>query len=161
VNAAGAALWPIFARARATNAASGPSPGRLAVGFGAGAALVCVVLALVTPWLSARASGGVIHLGVPLIVAFSGLMVLQALNYPLGIYLTDVRGLRFQAYMALLLLPLNLGISWYLAGLWGAVGPVIGSAVGVLACQLIANRLYLRADARRAATAAPTVAASR
>lgn len=158
INAAGAALWPIFARARATDRAPSVGPGRLALGFGAGSALVCLVLALAAPWLSARASGGVIHLGVPLLASFSALMFVQGLNYPLGIYLTDARGLRFQAYMALLLLPLNLGLSWYLAGVWGAVGPVIGSAVGVLVCQLFANHLYLRATARRAGVPGPALA---
>ncbi|MCU1656116.1 MAG: polysaccharide biosynthesis protein, partial [Pseudonocardiales bacterium] len=46
------------------------------------------------------------------------------------------------------LLPVNLGLSWYLAIHLGAVGPVIGSTVGVLLCQVLANWWYVRRDLR-------------
>jgi O-antigen/teichoic acid export membrane protein len=151
VSAAGFALWPVFARARADSKASAPSPMRMALMFGAGAAAVCVLITAVSPWLSARASGGQIQLSWTLLITFSILMIFQATKAPLGMYMTDARGLRYQAFMILLLLPVNLGLSWYLALQLGAAGPVIGSAVGVFLCQVVANWIYVGRDQRRRA----------
>jgi hypothetical protein len=68
-------------------------------------------------------------------------------------YMTDARGLKFQIIPILIMVPLNLGLSWWLIGLVGAGGPIIGSAVSVLLCQLIPNFVYVRRDlaARRLA----------
>lgn len=153
VNAGGVALWPIFAKARAEGDTTSTSPTRLSVGFGAAASVICLVLALLAPWLTTLASGGTVHLSVLLITAFAVFMVFQAVKFPLGMYMTDPRGLRFQAYMIVLLLPVNLGVSWVLAIHIGAAGPVIGSAISVVLCQVLANWMYVRRDlrARRAA----------
>lgn len=153
VSAAGFALWPIFARSRADRSAEAPSPTRLAAFFGGGGVLLCILITSVSPWLSARASGGTIHLSLTLIISFSVLMIFQSTKAPLGMYMTDERGLRFQAYMIVLLLPVNLALSWYLALRIGAAGPVIGSAVGVFGCQVLANWIYVRRDLRRRAVA--------
>ena len=58
--------------------------------------------------------------------------------------------------MVVLMLPVNVGLSIVLATSLGAVGPVIGSIVGVVVFQLIANWIYVaRAERRmRAAKAA-------
>jgi O-antigen/teichoic acid export membrane protein len=150
VGAAGVALWPIFARARERPGEGEPaaSPTRMALAFAGAAALVCLLISLASPWLSARASGGSIHLGLGLVVAFSVLMVLQAAKYPLGMYMTDARGLRYQAFMIIVFLPVNLGLSWVLAVHLGAPGPVIGSAAGVLLSQVLANWIYVRRELR-------------
>jgi O-antigen/teichoic acid export membrane protein len=152
VSAAGVTLWPVFAKARARGGTDSPMP--TAALFGGMAALMAVVVGLASPWLAQLASGGSIHLGVLLVISFAVLMVLQGLKYPLGMYMTDARGLRFQALMIVLLLPLNLGLSWYLAGPLGAAGPVIGSVIGVALSQLLANALYVRHDLRARRTAA-------
>ena len=153
VSSAGVALWPIFARARAGGGRSGVSPLRMSIAFGGAAAGVCALISVLAPWLADRASGGRIHIGLGLIVSFSIFMVLQATKYPLGMYMTDARGLRYQAGMILLLLPINLGLSWYLAVRIGAAGPVIGSAVGVFGCQVLANWVYVRRQLGARATA--------
>jgi O-antigen/teichoic acid export membrane protein len=151
VSSAGVALWPIYARARAGGKTSGASPRRMSIAFGAAAAAVCVFISVIAPWLAARASGGHIHIGLGLIVSFSIFMVFQATKYPLGMYMTDARGLRYQALMIVLLLPVNLGLSWYLAVKIGAAGPVIGSAVGVFCCQVVANWVYVGRQLRTTA----------
>lgn len=160
VSSAGVALWPIFARARSQDVAHAPSPFRMSFSFGATAALVCLALGLASDWLATKASGGVIHLGVALVATFSVFMILQAVKYPLGMYMTDARGLRYQALMIVfLLLPLNLALSWVLAIRWGAVGPVVGSAVSVLLTQVVGNWIYVRRDLRRRASEAVEVVA--
>jgi O-antigen/teichoic acid export membrane protein len=151
VSSAGIALWPIFARARARSGEGEPvtSPMPMALAFGGIAALVCVAIAFASPWLSARASGGTIHLHSGILIAFSIFMVLQASKYPLGMYMTDARGLRYQAFMIIAFMPVNLGLSWVLGVHLGASGPVIGSAVGVFFSQVLANWLYVRRELRQ------------
>ena len=64
-------------------------------------------------------------------------------------FLTDGAGLRFQAFMILLMLPTKVGISLLLAREVGAVGPVAGSVVTVLVFQVLANVWYVRRRSRR------------
>lgn len=141
-SAAGLALWPIYARARA-GSVTATSPKRVALAFGALGGGVSVVIGLCSGWLSELATGGQITLGVPLVIAFSVLMVFQSAKVPLGMYMTDRRGLRYQALMIVLMLPVNLGLSWVLARSYGALGPVVGSCVGVFIFQVIANWLFV------------------
>lgn len=150
VNAAGVALWPIFNRERTGGLHSGTSPHRLALVFATAAAAVTGTITVVSGPLANFASSGKVALPLALALTFSVLMVFQAAKYPLGMYMTDAPGLRFQAFMILLMLPVNLGLSIALAEHFGATGPVVGSAVGVLACQLLPNWLYVRRSQRRA-----------
>ncbi|SEL20561.1 Membrane protein involved in the export of O-antigen and teichoic acid [Blastococcus sp. DSM 46786] len=142
VSAGGITLWSTFARARARGESVSPSSTALA--FGAAAAVMAGAVALLSPVLAGFASGGRITLGVPLVLAFVVLMTLQGLKYPLGMAMTDAAGLRYQAVMIVLMLPVNVGLSWWLAGHLGAVGPVVGSIVGVAAFQCLANAWYVR-----------------
>jgi hypothetical protein len=135
-------LWPVFARARAHGHKDSPVP--TAGVFGAVAALMSAGVAVCSPWLADVATGGQIQLHLLLVVSFAVLMTLQGLKQPLGTYLTDAPGLRFQALMIVLMLPVNLGLSWYLARPLGAAGPVIGSVIGVALFQVLPNWLYVR-----------------
>jgi O-antigen/teichoic acid export membrane protein len=148
VTAAGIALWPIFARARAHGGRTESSPMSLARGFGAGALLGCAVLTLASGWLVQLASGGAIHLGPGILLAFTVYEVVLAYRYPLGMYMTDAPGLRFQAYLILVMVPINLGISIVLARSFGASGPIIGSAIGILVFQAIPFWFYVRRKLR-------------
>jgi O-antigen/teichoic acid export membrane protein len=150
VTAAGVALWPIFARARARGTQRSNSPMHLSGGFATAAAGVCLLISFVSPWLAQLASNGEITVSKGLLVAFSIFMVCQAAKYPLGMFMTDAAGLRFQAVMILIMVPINLGISIVLAQRLGPAGPIIGSTVGVFFFQLVANFFYVRAVLRRA-----------
>lgn len=142
VSAAGFALWPIFAKQRTERITGSPVP--ISLAFGGAAALATTVIAFSSPWLARLASGGSIQLSFLLIGVFSGLMIVQALKYPLGMYLTDAAGLRFQAYMILLMATVNIAISYWLALKLGAPGPVIGSLVGVTIFEFLANLWFVR-----------------
>jgi O-antigen/teichoic acid export membrane protein len=144
-------LWPVFAKARAEGVESDVSPMRMAALFGAAGAGLAVLVSLASGILSELAADGQITLQLPLLLAFSAFVVLQAIKCPLGIYLTDAKGLRFQAYMISMMLPVNVAISWVLAQRYGAAGPVIGSAVGVLLFEVVANSLYIRRHAAQVA----------
>lgn len=147
VGAAGWTLWPVFARARSEGTRISPLP--LSAGFGAVAAVLCLALAAISPWLVKIASDSEVTLTTLTIASFTVFMVLQAVKYPLGMYMTSPAGMRFQALMVVLMIPVNLGLSIYLAGVIGAAGPIIGSAVGVLIFQVIANYIYVRVSSRR------------
>ncbi|MFE1647055.1 lipopolysaccharide biosynthesis protein [Microbacterium sp. P01] len=157
--AASMALWPVFARARKTGI-SEVSPVKLSLIFASFALVAVTAMSFASPLLAQLASGGVIQLPIALVIAFAVLMVAQAAKSPLGMYMTDARGLRFQAYMALAMLPVNVGLSVLLAIQWGAVGPVIGSIIGVLLFQLFANWIYVRRDQRRRAASEDVVGTS-
>jgi hypothetical protein len=60
--------------------------------------------------------------------------------------------------MVVLMLPVNLGLSWVLVGPLGAAGPVVGSVVGVGLFQLLANHLFVRRVLRERAAAAGAAA---
>lgn len=152
IAAAGIALWPVYAKARAQGRVE--SPTRPTLWFLLGGLLLGGCLALVSPFLVQFVSGGKIHLPVSLLVAFVVFVALQACKYPIGMYMTDKGGLVFQVVPILLMVPLNLGVSWFLITPFGAAGPVIGSALSVAACQVVPNLWYVSRDlARRRAAA--------
>lgn len=142
VSAAGITLWPKFAAARAKN--EDASPVRLSLIFGGIGTLLAIGVTLISPFLAQFASGGMVSFTPLLIITFSLLMIVQALQYPYGMYLTDKRGLRFQATMIVMMLPVNLLISWALGKSLGAAGPVIGTVICITLFQLLANMLYVK-----------------
>lgn len=79
-----------------------------------------------------------------MLIAFSSYMIFQAIQYPLGTFLTDARGLRYQAVLIVAMAPCNLGLSIVLGARYGAVGPVIGSAVTAMVFQAAGNYIYVR-----------------
>lgn len=152
IGAAGIALWPIFARARSSSVVHSPLP--LAAAFLIGGLGLAAVLALVLPVVTPIVSDGRISLDPALVIGFVVFVGAQAAKYPLGMYMTDVPGLRFQVLPIVLMVPLNLAISWLLIGPLGAAGPIIGSAVAVTACQVGPNLWYVVRDMNRRRTVA-------
>jgi O-antigen/teichoic acid export membrane protein len=157
IAAAGIALWPVYASARSNGRVESPS--RPTLWFLGGGLLLGTALALVSPWLVQFVSGGRIHLDFWLLAAFVVFVGLQAAKYPIGMYMTDKSGLVFQVVPILIMVPLNLGLSWALITPLGAAGPVVGSAVSVALCQVIPNLWYVSRDlGRRRAEARGTQA---
>ncbi len=139
VSAANFSLWPVFAKARAANKRAPVSPGKMSIVFAGAAVLACLVLGIAASWLTRLASGGKIHLSLELILVFSAFIVIQSMQYPLGMYLSDASGLRFQAFCILAMMPVNLGLTVLLIPSLGPIGPLIGSIVGSFFFLLIPN----------------------
>jgi O-antigen/teichoic acid export membrane protein len=158
IAAGGIALWPIYAKARARRQISSPVKPMLV--FVAVGLAMAGVLALLSGWIARFVSDGKIALDTWLLVGFVSFVAVQAAKYPLGMYMTDKRGLRFQVWPILFMVPANLAISWWLIGVIGAGGPIIGSMITVLACQVIPNYIYVRRDLRRRAAEAAQPAAT-
>ena len=147
IAAAGVALWPIYARARSERRVE--SPLKPTIWFLAGGLAIGLALAVLSPWLTMFIAGDALTLDPWLIGGFVVFVALQAAKYPVGMYMTDQRGLTFQVWPILASIPLNLGLSWWLIGVVGAGGPIIGSAVSVLLCQVIPNLWFVSRDLRR------------
>ncbi len=149
VAAAGQSLWPRFAEARAR----GERPHLIALvgSFGAVAAVASALLAVCAPVIVDYVAGGQIKLGGLTLLAFCLVNVAVAVQYPLGIWLTDPAGLRFQAFMVALALPVNVGLSIALAKPAGAAGPVLATAAAILALQGVPYAIVARHRARPAA----------
>jgi O-antigen/teichoic acid export membrane protein len=155
ISTAGVALWPIYAKARSNSSIE--SPAKPTLWFLTGGLVLAGTLALASPWIVKFVAGDKIHLDGWLLGGFVVFAALQASKYPVGMYMTDKRGLSFQVLPILIMVPLNLGISWWLIGVVGPGGTIIGSAVSVLLCQVIPNVFYVRRDLarRRRALATP------
>jgi O-antigen/teichoic acid export membrane protein len=146
--AAGVALWPYFAKARTTGIPASPFP--VAWLFMLAIAVIASVATLCVPWASGVISGGAISLDLPLCVAFASFVTLNAFLYPLGMFMTDGPGLRFQAICIAVFLPISVTLSLWLATWVGAAGPVVACTIGMLVSQVIPNAIFVRSALRKA-----------
>lgn len=147
IAAAGVALWPIYARARSESRIE--SPMKPTMWFLAGGLGLGLLLAALSPLLTHFIAGDRFTLDPWLVGGFVVFVALQAAKYPAGMYMTDKRGLTFQVWPILASVPLNLVLSWWLIGVIGAGGPIIGSAISVLVCQVLPNLWYVTHDLGR------------
>lgn len=146
IAAAGIALWPMYARARAVQRVD--SPFAATVWFLLGGLVLAGGMAALSPWLVELISTGALALDPLLIVAFVAFVAVQAAKYPIGMYMTDVRGLRFQVLPTILMIPVSLGMSFWLIPPLGAAGCVLAITAAVGACQVVPNLIYVRLDLR-------------
>jgi O-antigen/teichoic acid export membrane protein len=149
VATAGVALWPHFARARSQSVKA--SPFRASLVFVAAGVVLALALALLLPVLVPLVTDGEFGLGLPLVAAFVVFTVVQAGKYPVGMYMTDSAGLRAQVLPIVLMVPLNLGLTWWAIPHLGAAGPVWATTVSVLVCQVVPNALWVRRSMARQA----------
>jgi len=152
IAAAGVALWPIYAKARSANRIE--SPVKPTLWFLGGGLLLGGALALLSPWITDFVSDGKIHLDGWLLGGFVAFVALQAIKYPVGMYMTDKRGLTFQVVPIFIMVPLNLGLSFLFIPMIGAGGSVIASTISVAACQVIPNFVFVQRDLKRRRAAA-------
>lgn len=146
IAAAGLALWPFYAKARST--ASVRSPIKPAFVFLLAGLVLGGAMAAVSPWIVQFLSDGKVVLDGWILVGFVAFVAVQAIKYPLGMYMTDERGLKFQVVPILIMLPVNIGLSWTLIGVLGAAGPVVAASISALVCQVLPYFWYVRRDLR-------------
>ena len=109
---AGVALWPHYAKARSDGDRA--SPAAAAAIFTVGGLSMGLALTLVLPFVVRIVANGAITLDLPLVAAFVFFVTIQAAKYPLGMYMTDSKGLRFQLIPIFVMIPLTLGLAWAL-----------------------------------------------
>lgn len=143
VAAAGVTLWPHFARARA----GGPvrrGPFLISALFGAMIAVATVVILLTGPWLFGIITDGELTIGPDLIIAFGAMITVQAVLYPLGMFMMDGPGIRFQVAPSLLMAASTVALTYALVPALGVLGPLVANAVSVIAIQVLPYTLYIR-----------------
>lgn len=156
ISAAGVALWPIFARARVAGRVE--TPWIPTFWFLGGGLVIAAGMAMLSPWLASIISDGALRLSLPLVLAFVVFVALQSAKYPVGMYMTDLAGLRFQVLPTIVMVPIALLGSWLLIPSMGAAGNLVAISCAVAVCQVVPNLLYVRADlARRRRAAAVAV----
>lgn len=107
---------------------------RLTACFAGGAVLIGAGLVTVGPAVASWMLHGRASVGPGLMAAFGALVLAHALNYPVGMWLSDAAGLRFQAVRAVIMTVVNLIASVALALVIGPAGPVLASAGAYFLC---------------------------
>jgi len=135
VAAAGLSLWPHFYKGRGLPTISTDFYQALALFVFAGFA-AAIALLLIGPLLVPLVSKDLASIGQPLFIAAAFVVLIQSSHTPAGMFLTDEAGLTFQAKSVTAMAVVNLGLSWILAGMYGAAGPYLGTAIAIATCQL-------------------------
>lgn len=135
-------LWPMFTRAR-TQGERGPQMKFVFGGFIVGTAVVCAGLVVISNWIGTVIGGDHINLGYFLPTMFALVMVVLAVAYPLAMSMVDPAGARFAATCAVITVPTNISASIWLAGKYGAPGPLIALFAVSLVVQVIPSLIFV------------------
>jgi len=135
ISAAGLPLWAQFTRHRTSD---GRLPKdellRLIRWFTATAVLIGGALVTAGPFVANWMMHGRVVVGGGLMAAFAALILVHAVHYPVGMWLTDAVGLHFQAVRTAFMAALSLALSIPLAASLGPAGPVLASTVAFGSC---------------------------
>ncbi|WP_406247013.1 hypothetical protein ACI7YT_16460 [Microbacterium sp. M] len=142
VVAAGLALWPMYARRRHRGELR-RGPFLLAGIFAAGVGAATVFVALVGPWVFDFITDGTLEVRTTTILAFGLMVTCTAGLYPLGMFIMDKPGIRFQVVPTLLMALASLALSIVLTPAIGTAGPPLGNAVAVVVFQVIPFSWYI------------------
>lgn len=136
-------LWPMFTKARSMGE-RGPRMKLVFAAFILGTVLVCAALVLISDRLGHLIGGEEINLGYFLPTMIALVMVVLAIAYPLSMSMIDPVGARFAAVCAVLTVPTNIAGSIWLAGEYGAPGPLMSLFVVSLVVQVIPSLIFVR-----------------
>lgn len=154
VMAGGLALWPHFARMRHQGDLR-RGPFLLSALFATAVALATVVVWLVGPWLFGFITQGELEVRPTTIFAFGLMIMLTAAVYPLGMFIMDKPGIRFQVIPTLSMAAVGIILAFVLTPILGIVGPLIGVAFALLVCQLIPFSIYIVRNRARLTAGTP------
>ena len=142
--AAGLSLWPFFAKSRSQGRVD--SPFALSAWFFFAAAVACGLLVVALPVLTRFITKDLLNIDWVLAAGFIALVLVQAVNYPIGMYMTTPRALRFQVGPVLVMATANVALTWLLVLQLGAGGAVLATAISVLVCQVLPCAWWTRRD---------------
>ncbi|CAI9406224.1 lipopolysaccharide biosynthesis protein [Aestuariimicrobium sp. T2.26MG-19.2B] len=142
ISAAGIALWPSYARRRAAGQLTS-GPFLLSALLGAASLAVMVVVGLLRGPLFAFTTNGQVPVHLNTVMAFSVMIVIQACLYPLGMFIMDKPGIRFQALPTAAMAVMSLLLAIVVTPRLGVVGPILSNCLCVLVFQLVPFTLYI------------------
>lgn len=143
VIAAGVALWPHYARKRHMGALS-RGPFVLSLAFASGIAFATAVTALIGPWLFGFITDGALHVAPQTVFWFGAMIMMTAAVYPLGMFIMDKPGIRFQVLPTLSMAATSFVLALVLTPSLGVIGPLIGATTALLVCQFVPFIIYIR-----------------
>ncbi|MEV4669805.1 lipopolysaccharide biosynthesis protein [Microbacterium sp. LWO12-1.2] len=148
VMAAGVALWPQFARLRHKGELR-RGPYLLSMIFAGAIAAATFMVWFVAPWLFEFITQGELEVRTLTILAFGCMIMLTAAVYPLGMFIMDKPGIRFQVIPTLAMAAVSIILSVVLTPLIGIVGPLIGVSFALIVCQIIPYSIYIHRHRER------------
>jgi len=148
VMAAGVALWPQFARLRHKGELR-RGPFLLSLIFAGAIAAATFLVWWVSPWLFGFITQGEFEVRTLTIFAFGCMIMLTAAVYPLGMFIMDKPGIRFQVVPTLAMATVSIILSLVLTPILGIVGPLIGVSFALIVCQIIPYSIYIHRHRER------------
>lgn len=148
VLAAGVALWPFYARRRHQGTLR-RGPWLQSALFGGSIIVATGVVWLVGPTLFHFVSNGQVEVSTLTILAFGLMITCIATLYPLGMFIMDKPGIRFQVIPTLTMAFGSLGLSILLTPALGTNGPLLANSIAVIVCQIIPFSIYIARSRRR------------
>jgi O-antigen/teichoic acid export membrane protein len=148
IAAGGLALWPLFARARAQGTLA-RGPYAISAVFATSAAAICATIWLVSPWLFSFITSDTLEVAGMTVLSFSLMVVCQAALYPLGMFLMDDSGIRFQMIPVALMTISTIVLALLITPALGAAGPMMANALSVLVFQIVPFAAYVRRNRQR------------
>lgn len=129
-------LWPMYTRAR-VDGKGGPAMKLVLAAFVGGTLVISAVMVLLAAPIGGVISDDKIELGLGLPILAASVTTLQAVAMPLSMSLVDPKGARLVAITTVASVPLNLGLSVWLAKEWGAPGPLVSMLAVGLVVQIV------------------------
>ncbi|PRB17244.1 lipopolysaccharide biosynthesis protein [Microbacterium sp. MYb62] len=148
VMAAGVALWPQFARRRHRGELR-RGPYLLSLLFGGAVAAATLFVWLIGPWLFEFITRGELEVRTSTILSFGCMIMFTAAVYPLGMFIMDKPGIRFQVIPTLAMAGVSIVLSIVLTPILGIVGPLLGVAFALIVCQVIPYVIYIHRHRER------------
>lgn len=149
ISAGSSALWPIFGNLRSRRENPSRVFGLSVLAFATLGGVVAAAFVVLGGWAARLISGATVDPSYLLLVGFATMLAVQALQQVPGSFLTDDRGLRFQAHCAVLMALVSIVAGVTLTPALGAVGPPLATAFAVLFMQFLPGMVRVRADLRR------------
>lgn len=148
IMAGATSLWPMFAKARA-NGTIARGPYSLSAGFLAIIVAATAFVLVIRPWFFSVMSNGVVDVPARLVLAFGVMVAVQAVLYPLGMFIMDEQGIRFQVLPALSSVAATVALTFVLAPHAGAAAPPVANAISAATLQVIPFIIYIRLNRSR------------
>ncbi|MGM1029617.1 MAG: lipopolysaccharide biosynthesis protein [Actinomycetota bacterium] len=142
VIAAGVALWPMYSRKRHLGELR-RGPAGMAWLFASSVIVATVLVWLLKDPLFGFITDGEVEVSGMTVLAFGAMVTCIAGVYPLGMFIMDKPGIRFQVVPTLAMALLSLLLSLVLAPVLGAAGPPLGCAIALLLCQIVPFPIYI------------------
>lgn len=142
VLAAGLALWPLYSRQRHLGELR-RGPARMAWLFAGSVAAATALVWLLEEPIFAFITNGHVDVSGATVLSFGFMVTCVAGVYPLGMFIMDKAGIRFQVVPTLAMAISSLALSIALAPVLGAAGPPLGNAVAILVFQIVPFAIYI------------------